>query len=438
MRQNGQFGTNMGVVGLQQILILNDNSYAKLTLSASTSGQNYKVDSIGTFDNSVNPWYRNNSNQQKYALNFIYNKKLSTRNYIRTGLITDYIVFLYTDSVLRNQTAFQTITKSDGSSLLAQAFAQWQHKFSDKISISPGLHSQYYALNNTYTVEPRIGFKMELQKNQSIGFGTGLYSQLQPMYAYFQETTLAGNELKQTNHDMEMTTSAHFVFAYDKVFVKDLRLKVETYFQYLFNVPVEQQPSTFSILNDGADFVLSSKDSLVNNGTGKNYGVEFTLEKFFSRGYYYLITVSLFESKYKGSDGITRNTAFNGNYTTNLLAGKEWVIKKKNVFEFNFRFVASGGKRTIPVDLEASQQAGYQVLDYEHAYEERLKDYLRTDIKIAYRINLKKATHEFALNIDNIFNRKNVWQQYYDVYSNSIKTEYQIGIFPVPLYRLTF
>lgn len=252
MRQNGQFGTNMGVVGLQQIMILNDNSYAKLTLSASTSGQNYKVDSIGTFDNSVNPWYRNNSNQQKYALNFIYNKKLSTRNYIRTGLITDYIVFLYTDSVLRNQTAFQTITKSDGSSLLAQAFAQWQHKFSDKISISPGLHSQYYALNNTYTVEPRIGFKMELQKNQSIGFGTGLYSQLQPMYAYFQETTLAGNELKQTNHDMEMTTSAHFVFAYDKVFVKDLRLKVETYFQYLFNVPVEQQPSTFSILNDGA------------------------------------------------------------------------------------------------------------------------------------------------------------------------------------------
>lgn len=77
------------------------------------------------------------------------------------------------------------------------------------------------------------------------------------------------------------------------------------------------------------------------------------------------------------------------------------------------------------------------MLDYEHAYEERLKDYLRTDIKIAYRINLKKATHEFALNIDNIFNRKNVWQQYYDVYSNSIKTEYQIGIFPCCLW-LTF
>ncbi|NOT38584.1 MAG: HAMP domain-containing histidine kinase, partial [Saprospiraceae bacterium] len=46
------------------------------------------------------------------------------------------------------------------------------------------------------------------------------------------------------------------------------------------------------------------------------------LEKFYSKGYYFLFTTSIFESKYKASDGILRNTAFNGNYVVNLGEGK--------------------------------------------------------------------------------------------------------------------
>ena len=438
MRQNGYYGTRMGIAGLQKVFIFNNSGYAKVSLSASSAGQNYIIDSIGTNDKSVNPWYRNNTNQQKFALNAVFNKKFSTKDYLKAGIITDYIVFLYSDSILRNQTVFQTVTNSEGHSMLTQAFVQWQHKFSDRFTIVPGLHSQHFALNNTFTIEPRIGFKALLNRNQAIGFGAGLYSQLQPMYAYFQQTALPGPNYIKTNTNMVMSSSLHVLMSYDKSFAKDLRLKTEVYYQYLFHIPVESHPSTWSMLNDGADFVLSARDSLINEGTGENYGVEFTLEKFFSKGYYYLFTTSLFQSVYYASDGLKRNTAFNGNYVVNALAGKEWVIRKKNVFEINFRQVLSGGKRYIPVDLEASQLAGHEVKDYSKAFVPKYKDYLRTDIKIAYRLNRKKTTHEFALNVDNIFNRKNIWQQYYDVYSNSIKTEYQIGIFPVPLYRLTF
>ena len=58
------------------------------------------------------------------------------------------------------------------------------------------------------------------------------------------------------------------------------------------------------MLNAGDFFGIPSVDSMVNEGTGYNYGLELTVEKFLSRNYYVLLTGSLFDSKYKGYDGI--------------------------------------------------------------------------------------------------------------------------------------
>ncbi|MCX6291215.1 MAG: TonB-dependent receptor [Bacteroidetes bacterium] len=437
-RQDGNFGTGMGVIGLSHLYFISNNTYTKLTLAASTTGQDYKIDSIDVpHQNKPIAWYRNHSNQQKYSVNFSFNKKFSARDYLKAGFTVDHLVFAYNDSLLSTNGIFKTITKSDGSSSLLQGYVEWQHKFSDKLSINSGIHSMLFTLNHTGAVEPRFGIRWEMNEGQSISFGTGIHSQLQPLYTYFQKTLLL-NGLAETNHHLEMTSANHFVLAYDQSFSKNIRLKMETYYQYLYRVPVEHRPTFYSILNDGADFGVSGIDSLENNGTGKNYGAEITLEKFYSKGFYFLITGSFFESKYRGSDGIERNTVFNGNYTVNVLAGKEWTINRKNVLGINLRTVASGGKRYLPIDFVASQQAGETKYDEMHAYEKRQKDYFRTDIRISYRVNKKHVTHEFALDVDNIFNTKNIWQQVYDPKTNSVKTEYQIGLFPVPLYRLTF
>jgi len=437
-RQDGYFGTNMGVVGLSHLYILNNKAYTKLVIAASTTGQDYKIDSIDIVDGQRPlPWYRNNSNQQKYSANFSFNEKFSSKSYIKAGLVFDHIVFSYSDSILDDYQIFRTITESSGGSKLLQSYVEWQYRFSDQLSINTGLHHQFFTLNNTQALEPRFGIRWEMKEGESISFGTGVHSQLQPMYTYFQKT-LFGGQLMETNHNLKMTTSNHFVLAYDKSLSNNARIKIETYYQYLYHVPVEMRSTSYSILNDGADFGVAPIDSLLNKGTGKNYGAEFTLEKFYSKGYYYLLTASLFDSKYKGSDGVERNTVFNGNYTVNLLGGKEWTIKKKNVFGFNFRTVASGGKRYTPIDAVRSVQNGQTEYFSEQAYTLKYKDYFRTDIRISYRVNKKKVTEEFALDIDNIFNTKNIWQQLYDPKTNTIKTEYQIGLFPVPLFRLTF
>jgi hypothetical protein len=437
MRQDGYFGNSMGVIGVSNVYLFNNTSYGKLTLAASTASQHYKIDSISTTDNSPIPWYRNFSDQQKYSVNYFVTKKFSTKNFIKAGFDFKHIEFGLHDSIYDNPD-FKPFVNSDGGSQLAQAFIEWQHRFSDKFSINSGLHGQLFLLNSTYAIEPRIGIKYDLQETSSVSLGIGFHSQLQPMYSYFQETLLPDNTIAHTNMDLEFTKSKHFVLAYDRSFKNELRLKIETYFQYLTDVPVEQRPTTFSMLNEGADFGVSAVDSLVNEGTGKNMGVELTFEKFYSHGYYFLVTASFYDSRYTASDGIERNTAFNGNYTVNFLGGKEWTIRKKNVFGLNFRVVSSGGKRYVPIDFDKSAASGETVYDYSEAYEHQQKDYFRTDIKFTYRFNGKKVTHEFALDINNIFNTQNIWQQYYDSSSNTIKTEYQTGLFPIPLYRLLF
>ena len=131
------------------------------------------------------------------------------------------------------------------------------------------------------------------------------------------------------NKNLDFTKSQHFVLGYDLQPFKDWRLKTEIYYQQLSNVPVNTFSSSYSMLNTGSSFKTELEDNLTNTGTGKNYGAEVTIEKFFSNGYYGLFTSSLYSSKYKGSDGIERNTAFNGNYVFNALAGKEFKIKAK-------------------------------------------------------------------------------------------------------------
>ncbi len=437
MRQNGYFGNNMGIVGLSHVYLFNNSSYGKLTLAASTSGQSYKIDSISPADNSPIPWYRNNSDLQKYSVSYTVNKKFTTKDFIKTGVDLKQINFSIHDSIFDNP-VFKRHANAEGGSQLFQAFIEWQHRFNDKLSINSRLHYQYFAYNNTGAFEPRLGFKWEMKEGRSLSFGTGMHSQLQPMYTYFQQTLNPDNTIALTNKNLNFTKSNHFVLAFDQSFSNNLRLKIETYYQQLYQIPVEVNPSTWSMQNEGADFGISAIDSLTNKGTGKNYGAELTFEKFYSHGYYFLITVSLYESKYIAGDGIERNTAFNGNYTANFLAGKEWTIRKKNVLGFNFRVVTSGGKRYIPIDFAKSEASGETEYDYSHAYEKRQKDYFRTDIKISYRFNGKKVTHELALDVDNIFNTQNIWQRYYDRSSNTIKTEYQAGIFPIPLYRILF
>jgi hypothetical protein len=164
-----------------------------------------------------------------------------------------------------------------------------------------------------------------------------------------------------------------------------------------------------------------------------------TLEKLLSNNYFFLVTTSLFDSKYKGSDGIERNTPFNSKYVVNVLAGKDFVLGGgKNLLSISWKLTTAGGRYVRPIDYNASAAAGATVYDDSKAYQSQQKAYFRTDLKLSYKMNRKRVTHEIAIDLQNLTGQENILQQGYNPRTRRIGTAYQQGFLPIPFYRLTF
>jgi len=434
------FRSNVGAAGVSHTYLLNQSSYIKTNVGVSGQYNLIKADRIDTNTKpvTVRPEYRNISFTTKYSFNTTYNKKFNSRNFLNAGGYADFYNTTFVDSIDTYGTGFVTLRKYNGQTSFARGFMQWKHHFNERFYFNLGFTYQYLLLNNAQSPEPRLGLKYEINKKQSLSFGAGLHSQLQPLYVYFATANLGNGKVKETNRNLDFTKAAHAVVAYDLNLFNSVRIKTEVYYQYLYSIPVKSRRDYFSSINLGADFESPNIDSLVNNGTGQNYGFELTLEKFYSKGYYFLVTASIFESNYKGSDEIERNTAFNGNYVVNALAGKEFKIKEKHILAIDVKLTYAGGKRYVPIDIEKSVLYQREVRDGSVAYEPQFDPYFRIDVKPSYKLNTKRFTHELSIDIQNVTKHNNIFQQQFDLNTQSIKTDYQLKFFVIPQYRLTF
>ncbi|NND33412.1 MAG: TonB-dependent receptor [Saprospiraceae bacterium] len=326
------------------------------------------------------------------------------------------------------------------------AFAQWKFHIKSIWEINAGINASYLLLNNTWGIDPRLGIKYFFRARQSVSLAVGLYSKPDHLSTYFIERRQLNGDLKYPNLNLPMLRAFHLVAGYEVKFKDDLRLKIEGYFQSLFKIPVSaNRRSVFSTLNASTVFeVIFQNDEdgaqLVSEGTGKNYGIECTLEKFFSRGYYYLLTTSLFDSKFRTLDGQAFHTRYATNYATNLVGGKEWSIgvRKKNAFGLNVRLTLVGGLRTTPILIDESRQAGMTVYDNKRFNTICNTDYHRLDLGISYRINSEKKTHWIRLDIQNLTDHRNVAYRYFDQCTQNTVTQYQNGLIPFVNYRIEF
>ncbi len=428
-----------GIVGLSHLYYFNSTTHYKLSLAASRQTNNFRSDSVDTRNRNVLiPNQSADVENNKYSAHLVMNKKFSARNTVSLGTILDLYDFNIQDRRLVPGDE-QTYRDSEGQGLLTQVYAQWQHRFNDRLTLNTGLNYQHFEVSDSRSLGPRAGLSYELNDRQTIGIGYGYHSQIQPVEVYFTQSELADGTAVLSNQDLGFVNSQHIMLSYDHSLGSNLRLKAEAYYQDIRDAAVESDPSSFSLLNVGADFGVPDEDFLVNGGTGRNLGVELTLERFFSKGYYFLLTTSLFDAQYTGSDDVTRSTAFDGGYVVNLLGGREFKVgRKDNTLNIDLKFTASGGNRFTPIDFERSARLGYEVQQEERAYSEALDDYLRADLKISYRINAKKATYEFGVDFRNVTNNENEFSRTYNARTNTVQEQNQIGFNPIPQFRVLF
>ena len=443
--ENLEFKTSMGAGGVSHLYFFNTKTSGKLNLSVSGTDLDAYVDTLSPTAPTPFTTYKNKSTEANYIANYTVTSKINAKHLIKIGATYQLIYFNANSRVYRSEYGNyvdQLNVKSSTAGLM-QGFAHWQFRPADRVTLNGGLHYQNFLLNHSSALEPRFGANFKLTPKQAVNVGYGMHSQMQPVIYYFYSAyDPLANTYNVSNRNLKLTNSQHAVLSYDYNFAANFRLKLESYYQYLYNVPVEKyHSSSFSMINVGNALEgIPLVDSLENKGRGKNYGAEITIEKFFSKHYYFLTTLSVYQSKYKGSDGIEHSTSYDGGYVLNALGGYEFSLgKKKNKFiSLDLKYTQAGGNRYTPIDLEQSNLQGKTIYFDSQAFSKKQKDYSRFDVKLSYKTNRKKTSQIIFITVENIFGTQNILRESYNKKLQNIQKEYQLGLFPYGGYRIEF
>jgi hypothetical protein len=445
-------GAKTGAVGIKHVHFLGPQTRIISDMVLSTSQPFIRVDSFVN-DVATRTIVMNKYREDKLLVSSRLRTKLNAKNSMNVGftLENNFVEYnLDNESIIYQGTTngdslvmLPARIMEDNNLFVLRSFIEWKHRFTNSLTLYTGLNYLHFFMNHSRALEPRASFRWKFSDRQSLSIGYGLHSQLQPFFYYLIKTYTTDDSWDrenyiETNQDLGFTKSHHLALGYDFSISPDLRFKAEVYNQMLYRVPVERRASHFSLINMGAGSDDPIEDSLVNEGTGRNYGVEFTLEKFLSKRYYFLLTASILNSKYKGSDGILRNTAFSSDFNFNALFGYEMPVRENGAIDFNIRTVAGGGRRVIPHNEERTMEESDDVYIYDQAYDSRLVPYFRLDTRVGYKYNGLRVRHEIAIDLTNITNRPNEWERQYNESSNKIEMIYQQGFFFFIYYRVNF
>ena len=445
------FGTAMGVTGLIYKKTLSEKTFFTSTLASSIENQhanhNYVVRHLATDQtniilDSLYPLLGFTFKTIKTSLFTSINHKFNTKHLLKAGINIDGFIFDMKDSVLTDDhTHFINRWNYKGAALLVQPFVQWKWRMKENMDFTFGLHNQYYSLSNTFSqIEPRAGWKLRMKKDKALFAGLGLHSQTQPNYTYLYH--LQGTTDLHNLH-MGFTQSFHSGVGFEKSFKNKLNVRTEAYYQYLYKVPVTVQPSSFSLINMGGGFSRFFPEQLKNTGKGYNYGIELTIQKYFDKSFFFMLSSTIYQSTYKGSDEILRNTSYNGNHVSNILMGKEVKLNSRQSITFATKITYAGGKRYGYADIVKSKAVN-DLIYLDSAFNERqFKEYFRMDLKVNWKLNSDKVTHEIGLDLINIFNTKNLLSLAYspnlaNPSAEPISVKQQLGFLPLFYYKIDF
>lgn len=432
------YSSGLSVIGTTHTLPIGDKSYLKSSINFSENHSRYQSEERNPFGE----FYEDDDDRlmkSTVRAATTFNHKINSRHKIRTGVIySQHFYDLRVESFDEDLGQRQTYLNQTGEAGVAQGFLSWKFRASENLTFTSGAHVLSYLPNSTVSVEPRVGARWQVSPKNTISAGFGLHSKIESITNYQAQSYTAEGEIIRPNENMDIPKARHYVLGYERQLSPLLFAKAEIYYQQLYDIAIDpSQGSTFSLLNSSDWFTTTT---LENNGTGTNYGVEFTLERYFNEGFFFMTTVSLYESKYVAQDGKERNSAYNGNYVGNLLGGKEFSVgdpSKKRTLSVNARISLIGGRHYTPIDLEASRLAGESIFE-EEPFTKKADDVFIANIAVSLRRDRPKATHEVKLDLQNATNNQARLREFYDADEDQLTYSTQLSLLPVLSYRISF
>jgi len=433
------FGSRMGVVGLKHLYVVNPKTYVKSYIAATTFGSKETAEEMRSDSTALYNSFNDSFNEHKLKAQSIVNYKYNQKHIFQAGVtythsVYDFLILkdLYEDGVLH-----KTFDASGDAGML-QSFVSWKYRLSNDLTIVSGIHSTNFFLNSSSAIEPRFGVKWKPAVRHTFSAGYGMHSKVESISSYLYNILQPDGTYWTPNRNLELSKSQHFVAGYGFQLSENVHVKTEIYYQHLYDIPVSKDSTnSYSIINSSSGI---PDYELVNEGKGRNYGAELTVERFFSNNFYFLITGSLYKSTYTALDGVERNSRFDANYASNVLLGKEFKFgKKKNkTFGINTKVSLIGGNRYTPIDLAASQASGYTIYQENNPFSAKGEDIFFLNLGLTYRVDMKNASHSIKIDIQNLTNHQAVVSEFYNERVNKVEQYTQLSLVPNLVYRVKF
>jgi hypothetical protein len=356
-----------------------------------------------------------------YALGDLYDgedhllqQRVSTVNYL--SLRKGHLFILKAGSYLTGQNCELSNTAAEKSvagsitQTYLQPFISCEKSFKDKIELNAGLHSFYLPSINYFSLQPRASLKYQINQNNRLEAGGGLTSQMQPVLI------VLGN-VQNNNLPPSLSWAGKLIY---HLRIKNNTLQTELFYQLYESLPSsgEFNFSTQNYFNESIAFPL------ITNGKARAFGITSIYERHFN-GFYLISSGAAYKSEFY-MKGHYYRSRFNTGYNFAATMGKELRVVREHYFSVDSRFIHRPGFLYDPSGSETGP------------YEARLPDYQRIDLRCSYRINRKTTTTIWALDIQNVLNKKNVGYRYFDHLTNRVENKYQLGIVPVLSYKLLF
>lgn len=423
--------------GINHKYQLKNNAYIKTSLGFTYSKNEMFTDVLNDKTNEIIPIISNNTKDYSFVFNSHLNKKFGPRHTNRTGIIVTALSY---DMDIRMSPSpglfepMEKIVQGDGLNAIISPFSTSVIRLNEHFTANIGVTAQIFTLNDNFSIEPRAAIRWKPSSRNALSLAYGLHSRHEKLDYYYIKTQETGDKL--VNKDLDFAKAHHLVLSYSHSFSPNINLKIEPYYQYLFDVPVEPGTS-FSVINHNLYYL---DRVLVNKGEGRNYGIDLTLERYLNKGYYYLLTGSVFKSEYCGGDGIWRDTRMARGYIFNALGGKEWMCgrHKQNIFSANLRLSFQGGDRYTPFDLAASEESKDVEYDETRAFSEQFPSLLSADLTLSYKINRKRVAHEFCIKLLNATGKTEQFYYTYNEKTNFVDKEELKMFLPNISYKIQF
>ena len=365
--------------------------------------------------------------------------KFSSRYTMQNGFEHQHLDFCtWLDYIKETGGPLYRVYDSKGNTGLTRLYSSHKVALSSRLSTVAGVNVMWFNLNNQWLVEPRVSVQYKTSPSSTFSVAYSLNSRKESTDTYF--VLSANSQEANVNSDLGLTRSHYISASFAQRLGENAMLKIEPYWQWLFDVPVEQG-TTYSIINHSQFF---QDRALVNEGAGRNYGIDLTLERYLKNGFYGMFTATLFKSEYRDAQGEWHHSRHDRGYITNILGGKEWMVGKsgKNVFGVNGRVTLMGGDRYTPIpddityeDIMKRPDKSIPVVDGLNPFSAQMKMNVGYAFSVKYTINKRHTSHHFILEY---LQMKTFQGQTFDLRTHKIVDEFTSLTFPNIAYRVEF